>query len=163
MSYKEPKLQMVAQALIGAAALVVNGLVIFAPRRVAWAGLPLPPVVRWFGVALSAIALALLLWVHQALDRNFSTVLHVREGHTLVTTGPYRWVRHPMYSVIYLMIAGWLLVSANWLVGLIWGGALTAVLLVRVRREEAVMTETFGDRYRSYMQHTGRFLPRLIH
>lgn len=161
VSYMESRCQVVVQTLIGVAGLVANGAIIFAPRRMAWAALPFPPGPRWFGAGLGVIALALLVWVQHTLGRNFSTILHVRDGHTLVTSGPYRWVRHPMYTVIYLVIASWVVVSANWFVGLIWGGGITAVLLVRLRREEAVMIETFGEQYGSYMRQTGRFLPRL--
>ena len=78
----------------------------------------------------------------------------------LITSGPYRWVRHPMYTTIFVWAVAFLLMSANWLVGGLWFGlGLVASALVRV--EEAVLIDTFGAAYRVYMRRTGRFLPRL--
>jgi protein-S-isoprenylcysteine O-methyltransferase Ste14 len=100
--------------------------------------------------------------VQWVLGKNFSPVLHVREEHTLVTEGPYRWVRHPMYTTMFVFGGGLLLLTANWIIGGPMLVAAVAVVLLRVDREEAVMIEQFGDEYREYMEHTGRFLPRLV-
>jgi protein-S-isoprenylcysteine O-methyltransferase Ste14 len=131
------------------------------PEGLSWAALPLPEWARWAGLAMAWAALPLLWWVHWALGSNFSGLLHVREDHTLVTYGPYRWVRHPMYSVFYLYMGGILLLTANWLIGGLMLAGLTAVIITRLRREEAAMIEKFGDSYRQYMERTGRFLPPL--
>jgi len=100
---------------------------------------------------------------YQSLGENFSATLHVREQHTLVMEGPYCWVRHPLYSTMYVLLVAFILLSANWFIGLASTGGLTLVVASRVKREEMVMIEKFGDRYREYMSHTGRFLPRLGH
>lgn len=131
-----------------------------APQFVAWAAIPLPQWVRWAGLALGYANLPLLWWTEATLGKNFNTTLHIREGHTLVTDGPYRWARHPMYTSLYLFVSALLSASANWLVGLPGLVALTVILLNRVDGEEALMVEQFGDEYRRYMQRTGRFLPR---
>lgn len=132
------------------------------PDLLAWAQLPLPEWARWVGAALSLAGVGLLWWVHAALGANFSSTLHLRERHTLVIHGPYRWVRHPMYTVFYVCMLGWLLLTANWIIGLLPMVGLTAIVAARVRREEATMIEKFGDAYRGYMQRTGRFLPRVV-
>ncbi len=79
----------------------------------------------------------------------------------MVTGGPYRYVRHPMYTAIAIFGLGlFVLAPANWLIlvpGVLGFGVLMAV---RIRREEEVMVEQFGDAYREYAQRTGRFLPR---
>jgi protein-S-isoprenylcysteine O-methyltransferase Ste14 len=93
------------------------------------------------------------------LGRNWSGVLELYEQHELVTEGPYRFVRHPMYTSVYLKGIGILLLSANWIVG---GGYLAAVTLMyalRVRDEEQMMLEHFGEEYRSYMSRTARLVP----
>jgi protein-S-isoprenylcysteine O-methyltransferase Ste14 len=91
---------------------------------------------------------------------DWSTNLQLREEHTLVTTGPYRWARHPMYTALFSFFVGLALVSATWLIVLLVVAA-TFVLVVRIDKEEVMMIEQFGDEYRAYMQQTGRFLPRL--
>jgi protein-S-isoprenylcysteine O-methyltransferase Ste14 len=84
-----------------------------------WLGtfaIPLPPWSQWFGVGLGAAGLILLAWVHHTLGRLWSTSLQLKEEHTLVTSGPYRWARHPMYTALFGFFAGLVLVSASWLV-----------------------------------------------
>jgi protein-S-isoprenylcysteine O-methyltransferase Ste14 len=128
---------------------------------VAWADFALPEPLRWAGLVIGYANLPLLWWIEATLGKNFNTTLHLREGHTLVTDGPYQWVRHPMYTSLYLLVVAIFLTSANWLAGVPGIASLTIILLNRVRREEAVMLEQFGEPYRAYMQRTGRFLPRI--
>ncbi|MGQ0602544.1 MAG: protein-S-isoprenylcysteine O-methyltransferase [Anaerolineales bacterium] len=162
IEYREPNRRAIQlmRLVIGLGWLLAMALYFFAPSFVAWADFPLPEWVRWAGLALGYANLPLLWWIEATLGKNFNTTLHVREGHTLVTDGPYRWVRHPMYTSLYILVSAIFLASANWLVGLPGLVSLTIILLNRVQREEAVMLEQFGDQYRAYMQHTGRFVPR---
>ncbi|MBN1935387.1 MAG: isoprenylcysteine carboxylmethyltransferase family protein [Anaerolineae bacterium] len=131
---------------------------LFAPRWLAWAALPLPLWLRWFGVGTAATALPLLLWVHLSLGHNFSPDLALRDEHTLITHGPYRWARHPMYTAFYMIHIGTALITANALIGLTWVGGLSWLVALRLRREEAMMLARFGDQYCAYMRRTGRFL-----
>jgi protein-S-isoprenylcysteine O-methyltransferase Ste14 len=96
-----------------------------------------------------------------ALAQNWTPVLEVREGDTLVTTGPYRLVRHPMYAAAYVINVGMSALSANWLVAVGLLAGLTLLYAVRVRDEEQMMIDAFGDEYRDYMRRTGRLVPRL--
>ena len=128
-----------------------------------WLGtfaIPLPPWSQWFGVGLGAVGLILLVWVHHTLGRHWSTNLQLKQEHTLVTSGPYRWARHPMYTALFGLFAGLVFVAASWLVVPLVAVAIF-VLYARIGEEEAMMIEQFGDEYRIYMQRTGRFLPRL--
>jgi protein-S-isoprenylcysteine O-methyltransferase Ste14 len=131
------------------------------PSILAWAMIPLPDWAKWLGVALGLASIILIWRVQVALGSNFATTLHLREHHTLVTHGPYRWVRHPMYAMFYLYSLAIFLLTENWLVAGLHLLGISAVLLARLRREEAVMLERFGDDYRRYMQRTGRFWPHL--
>lgn len=83
--------------------------------------------------------------------------METREEHELVTGGPYRWVRHPLYAVGSSFFVSLSLVAANWFMGL----SSLSVLLVRLPKEEEKLIERFGDEYRQYMKRTGRLLPGL--
>jgi len=129
------------------------------PSRMAWAALPLPVWLRWTGVGIGVAAGSLLVWTLVNLGRNLTDTVVTRTAHTLVTTGPYRWIRHPFYVATALSILANGLTAANWF--LLAAGALTvALLVVRTRREEALLLARFGGAYRSYMDRTGRFVPR---
>ncbi len=127
-------------------------LVLFAISLQAWS--------RWIGVALSAASLPFLIWVHHTLGQHWSTNLRLIEEHRLVTSGPYHWVRLPMYTVLFGFFIGLALVSASWLVVVL----VVASILVLYRRigiEERMMVAQFGEEYRVYMKRTGCLLPRL--
>src|SRR5207244_2384452 len=115
-----------------------------------------------FGTGLVVLGLLLLVWVHRALACNFSTTLRIRPDHTLVTSGPYHWVRHPMYTVFCLVFVGICLQTANGLLGGLGLSAIGIIMIVRTPLEEAQLVEKFGEEYRHYMQRTGRYLPRLL-
>lgn len=131
------------------------------PQWIDWASLELDDWLRWVGVAFGIGSVALLAWSDHHLGRNFSPILRIRNEHTLVQTGPYRWVRHPIYTSGMLFVIAMLLVSSNWFVGLCWS-SLLVLYVQRVSREEAMMLEQFGEQYRDYMQKSGRLIPRIF-
>jgi protein-S-isoprenylcysteine O-methyltransferase Ste14 len=126
-----------------------------------FAQLPLPELAGWLGYLLALLGVGLLAWAHDTLGQNFSPWLELRGEHQLVTTGPYRWVRHPIYSAGVLVVLGIGLLSANLLVLLLPGASLSLLLVVRLRDEEAMLAERFGEAYRAWEATTGRLLPRL--
>lgn len=130
------------------------------PARIAGFGLGLPVWLRWAGVGLGAASLALLGWADHALGRNLSVTLDIKPGHQLITCGPYRWVRHPIYSSSLLFTSSHVLITSNWLVGLCLVGGIVVLVLWRIPREERMMLAEFGDAYRAHMRRTGRLLPR---
>lgn len=128
------------------------------PQRMAWASLPSPRWLRWIGVALYPIACVSFIWILRNLGPNFTDTVVTRRAHTLVTRGPYRWVRHPFYVCVAMLVVASTLAASNWFVGL--AGVVTLTLLVvRARTEEDKLVERFGDAYRAYMTETGRFWP----
>jgi protein-S-isoprenylcysteine O-methyltransferase Ste14 len=135
-------------------------LYVIHPHWVEGLSLPFPVGLRVFGAALSLACLLVLIYVHHSLGRHWSASLHLREQHELVTGGAYARVRHPMYTLLFGNMAGFSLVAANWLV-LLPRVVQFAHLYARIGREEAMMTEHFGDAYRAYMSRTGRLLPQL--
>jgi protein-S-isoprenylcysteine O-methyltransferase Ste14 len=120
----------------------------------------LPVWAGWLGVGVIAGALGVFWRSHVDLGQNWTPVLQLREGHSLVTSGIYRHVRHPMYASQWLWMIAQALLLQNWLAGI--GGALLflPMYFIRVPQEEQMMIDQFGDEYRAYMQHTGRILPR---
>ena len=130
------------------------------PAVMAWSSVPLPASVRWSGVGLTMLTAALLTWTLRSLGPNLTDTVVTRAAHTLVTRGPYRWVRHPFYDCMALFIVSISLMMANWFVAV--SGILTFVLLaIRSRTEEDKLLERFGEPYRTYRAVTGRFLPRM--
>jgi protein-S-isoprenylcysteine O-methyltransferase Ste14 len=126
----------------------------------AWSSLPLPSWLRWIGVGVCAMADGLLMWTLLRLGKNLTDTVVTRREHTLVTQGPYRFVRHPFYDSAALFVLGLSLAAANWFMG-VAGGLVIALLVVRARTEEGHLLARFGDSYRAYVERTGRFLPRL--
>jgi protein-S-isoprenylcysteine O-methyltransferase Ste14 len=117
------------------------------------------PFMAWLGAAAFAIALYVFRRTHKDLGRNWSVTLEVREQHSLVTSGIYSRVRHPMYAGFLLWALAQALLLPNWIAGpagLIGFGTLFAM---RHRHEEQMMIETFGDEYRRYMARTSRIIP----
>ncbi len=129
------------------------------PSWMAWSSVVLPDWLRWIGVTLGAIAGALLIWTFRTLGTNLTDTVVTRREHTLVTSGPYRWVRHPFYDAVALCVVANSLAAANWFLFLA-GGLVFVLIVVRTRKEEENLVARFGDRYRAYMERTGRFFPR---
>jgi protein-S-isoprenylcysteine O-methyltransferase Ste14 len=130
------------------------------PRSMSWSSMSLPVALRWTGLVLCAAAAGWLTWTLRHLGKNLTDTVVTRRHHTLVTTGPYRWVRHPFYDAVGLLVAGTSLLAANWFL-VTAGGTLLIMIVIRTRREEERLLARFGEAYRDYMARTGRFLPRI--
>ncbi len=130
------------------------------PEWMAWARLELPAWLRWCGVALAAIMLPLILWLFRSLGRNVSETVLTKSEQSLTTHGPYRWIRHPLYSFASFEFFALGLLAAN---GFILAMMLLVILALPllVEKEEAQLSAKFGERYREYMSRTGRFLPKM--
>jgi protein-S-isoprenylcysteine O-methyltransferase Ste14 len=146
-------------------AVLVYGLGLLAyvvlPGSVQWAALALPVELRWSGLLLGLSTLPLFVWAHRVLGTNFSFLLRIREGHGLVTGGPYGWIRHPIYLVAVTQGLAYFVISANALLALAWLGGVILLIAYRIPREEAGLIERFGKEYRDYMDRTGRLIPRM--
>lgn len=126
-----------------------------------FADYPFQPVLAVIGTLVMAMALVLFYRVHRELGRNWSDSLQVRETHSLVTEGLYRYVRHPMYSAFFLWGVAQLLLLPNWIAGPAGLVGFAILFGFRVGREEQMMIDAFGDQYRAYMQRTARLIPGL--
>lgn len=129
------------------------------PAWMAWSKIGLPDAVRWIGVGLGLLCVAGIYWLFSSIGSGITPVSATRREHRLSTSGPYRWVRHPLYTVGSSFIVSFGLMADNWFIALL--GILAFVAMAaRTPKEEANLIEKFGDEYRDYMKRTGRFLPK---
>jgi protein-S-isoprenylcysteine O-methyltransferase Ste14 len=114
--------------------------------------------VRWAGFALLIVGSIVRLWPVFVLGRRFSGLVAIQKGHTLVTTGIYRYIRNPSYLGLLIGSFGWALLFRAGV-----GVCLTALMLIpliaRIRSEERLLAAHFGAEYESYRSHTWRLLP----
>lgn len=141
--------------MLGLIAYMIN------PWWMSWSSLALPAWLRWMGVGLGVLAGGLLIWTLRTLGKNLTDTVVTRREHTLVTRGPYNWVRHPFYDALALSILANSLAAANWFLFLT-GGLLLVLIVIRTRTEEEKLLARFGESYRAYMERTGRFLPGIV-
>jgi len=128
------------------------------PAWMAWATVPIPGWIRWCGVAIGGAAALWLAATLRALGTNLTDTVVTRAQHTLVTTGPYRWVRHPFYVAVAGLVVGSAIIAANWFL-CVTGAIVFFLLAVRSRTEEQKLLERFGDAYAKYRSNTSAFIP----
>jgi protein-S-isoprenylcysteine O-methyltransferase len=121
---------------------------------------PVNPIVGLIGVLLCAAGVAYAIWARWHLGRNWSAVPAVKEGHELVTSGPYAYVRHPIYAGMLLALLGTVLTL---------GGATVVVFVVcvivflwRVQVEERLMMQQFPRDYPAYRERTKALIPFIV-
>jgi len=131
------------------------------PNWMAWAKIGLPDSVRWLGVGLGVLCVFGIYWLFSSIGSGITPVSATRKEHKLSTSGPYRWIRHPLYTIGSSFIVSFGLIADNWFIVLM-GILAFAAMAVRTPKEEANLIEKFGDEYREYMKRTGRFLPKLF-
>ena len=120
---------------------------------------PLPGWLRWLGFTIGLLAVLFWTWTQTHLDTQWSAQLHLTQEHHLVTSGPYAYIRHPIYAGMIGWCLALVLLTANWIFLAVCGLTI-AGLLWRVPREEQMMLEAFGTEYKAYMQRTGRYFPK---
>lgn len=116
--------------------------------------------IRWLGVALAATGGAVRLWPVFVLGERFSGLVAIQPGHTLVTNGPYRFIRHPSYLGLLIAALGWALAFRSG-IGVALAALFLVPLLARIRAEEALLLAQFGAEYASYRDRTYRLIPGL--
>ena len=119
------------------------------------------PVVRWLGLGLFAASLLLRIESIRAQGKQFSMHVALQEGHQLATDGPYRWVRHPAYLSVIGMVLGISLVFGNLFIGSLMTVLNVLWLSSRMRDEELLMLEEFGEEFSRYRKKTRKLIPFL--
>jgi len=120
-----------------------------------------PVIVRFLGMVAIAISFWLFISTHRTLGKNFSAILTIKKDHKLIQEGPYKRVRHPMYTAIYFIIYGFFLLSSNLLIGILPFISFSYLYFSRVKQEEEMMLKKFGKEYEKYMKRTGRLIPKI--
>ncbi len=148
--------------------LAQRGLAAGAYVLLLWNGIPIPWLYWRFvrqslawgyaGVAITALGVGLAIWARFLLGGNWSGTVTVKESHELIQTGPYRVVRHPIYTGISLAIAGTALALGE-VRGLLAIGVAVAAWRLKWPVEERFMTEQFGDRYVEYRRRVKALIP----
>jgi len=128
-----------------------------------WLGtrfVPDTPLVEWLGVLLTAAGVGIACWARYHLGANWSGVVTLKEGHELIRTGPYRTIRHPIYTGILLAFLG-NVVALGEVRGLIGFVIIWLSFYIKARREESFLAQEFGPNFNEHTQHTGMFLPQV--
>jgi protein-S-isoprenylcysteine O-methyltransferase Ste14 len=145
-------------------ALVLFGAIVthaLRPESMAWASFHVPEAIRWVGLVLGVLTVPAVHWVLRALGQNVSETVLTKEHHQLVTGGPYRWVRHPLYTSGLALFFALGLMAGSWFVLLATLIAFGLLRVLVIPREEQALLAKFGEGYRNYMQRTGRLVPRV--
>jgi protein-S-isoprenylcysteine O-methyltransferase Ste14 len=135
--------------------------IIYPPWRT-WFVIPFP-VPSWLqvlGIGIAAISLIFLVWTHRALGLFWTFKLEMRPKHKLVTWGPYSRIRHPMYTALLVFMLATGMIAVDWVILVITALNLP-VIWRRIKGEEQMLIDRFGNEYREYMHRTRRLLPRL--
>jgi protein-S-isoprenylcysteine O-methyltransferase Ste14 len=131
------------------------------PAWMAWSKVGLPDSIRWAGVAIGILCVLGIYWLFSSIGSGITPTSATRKEHKLVTNGIYRYVRHPLYTIGSAMFVAFGMMADSWFIAAL--GILTFILMaIRTPKEEANLIEKFGDEYREYMKHTGRYLPKLF-
>jgi len=130
------------------------------PAWMEWSKVGLPDWTRLLGVGIGILCVAGIYWLFSSIGSGITPTSATRKKHTLVTSGPYRWVRHPLYTVGSSMFISFGMMADNWFIAAL--GVLAFIgMAVRSPKEETNLIEKFGDEYLEYMKRTGRFFPKL--
>ncbi|GAC1637390.1 MAG: isoprenylcysteine carboxylmethyltransferase family protein [Candidatus Acidiferrum sp.] len=143
---------------------MIVGFLLIYNHNFAWKFLAIPIVpqndaVTVLGLLLTIGGLIFAVWARIALGANWSGTVTIKSGHNLIRRGPYKWIRHPIYTGLLLSMAGTVLLQGE--VRALLGFLLVLLALYRkAKREERFLSEEFGEGFAEHAKHTGMFLPR---
>jgi len=130
------------------------------PAWMVWSKIGLPEWARWLGVVLGILCVFGIYWLFSSIGSGITPTSGTRKEHKLVTSGPYRWVRHPLYTFGSSMFIAFGMMADNGFFAML--GILAFIgMAIRTPKEEANLIEKFGDEYREYIKRTGCFFPKL--
>lgn len=156
---KESRQERMRHALPMLAAYILT----FVPFSHSWVlGARIVPTSELLGIAgaiMTVAGVGLAIWARWHLGTNWSSTVSIRADHELIHTGPYRTIRHPIYTGMLLAFAGTALALGE-LRGIIAFAIVLIAFYFKARKEETFLTQEFGDRFAEHARHTGMFLPR---
>lgn len=149
------------QSIIGSVLVLIlfAGLIIlpFTSRR-GMAIFSAPPALGWVGVILSVLGYLLIFWSGLALGRQYSIEVTIQKDHLLITTGLYRFIRHPRYAGILYLTIGITLIYHTW-IGIALLPIVLGFILFRIHDEESLLQSEFGQKWEEYRQNSWRLIP----
>jgi protein-S-isoprenylcysteine O-methyltransferase Ste14 len=132
-----------------------------APIRGLGRALPISPLIMAAGLLIEVLGLALAIWARRHLGGNWSGAITIKQEHELIRSGPYRMLRHPIYTGILAMYTGVAILMGEWLAFI--GLAMAAFAYWRkIRLEETTLGRAFGERYAAYRRSTWALVPGLF-
>lgn len=149
------RLRYVVPLLLGGYLLAKGGRL---PDPLSHRVIPQLQALTWIGMALCLAGLAFCIWARFTLGRNWSGVVTVKGGHELITSGPYAWVRHPIYTGLLTMFVATLLVLGH-VAGIIAVPLVFVSIWIKLRYEEKLMLQKFPEEYAAYQQRVKRLIP----
>jgi protein-S-isoprenylcysteine O-methyltransferase Ste14 len=159
---KEGRFSLIAGSAAALTSMVFGAEYIFSPGFFSFAYVMKYPVwARWLGALALAVGISLLGFAHHHLGKSFHSLVVSKEDQTLVETGPYRWIRHPIYTAYLINYLGGGLLSGNIVLTVVPFTLYAVLVVIRMGQEEKVMEELFGQKYIEYEKRTGRLLPRI--
>jgi len=157
--------QSVASRVIQASPVAAGFFLLFTHTTLPWwlsqALLPDSAPVLWIGLALTAAGIAFAIWARAWIGRNWSGTVTIKEQHELIQSGPYAWVRHPIYSGFLLAFVGTALIQGQ-LRGLLGFFLVLLGFTLKLRLEENFMAEQFGNAYSDYKKRVRALVPYVI-
>jgi len=127
-----------------------------------WLGvrfIPFSAATEWIGAAVTVAGLLLAVWARRSLGGNWSAMVTLKEGHELIRSGPYRRIRHPIYTGILLAFLG-TAIALGRIIGLLAFAIVWLSFWAKARREEAFLAQEFGAQFEAHRKRTGMFLPK---
>jgi protein-S-isoprenylcysteine O-methyltransferase Ste14 len=122
--------------------------------------LPAEDWIGWSGIALTTLGVAVAVWARYSIGQYWSARVTLKEGHRVIRSGPYAWVRHPIYTGMLLAAMGTAVVVGEWR-GIVAVAIIFAAHSYKALREEELLTRELGEEYASYRRSTGFLVPRL--
>ena len=159
---KERGPSLVAGSMAALTTLVFGAEYIFSPGYFCFAYvMSYPDWLRWLGGLILAGGITILGIAHHHLGKSFHSLVVSKENQVLVETGPYQWMRHPIYTAYLMSYVGGGLLSSNLILTIVPVIMFATLVAIRMGKEEAVMKEQFGLKYIEYMKRTGRLVPQI--
>lgn len=153
--------RLIPGAIAALTALIFGLAYIFLPGTFPWSYAHYPDWLRWLGALMLLGGILLLAIAHHHLGTSFHSLVVRKSSQALAESGPYRTVRHPIYTAYALNYLGGGLLASSLVLTFIPGSLFAWMVALRIGEEEGAMLAQFGASYQDYMARTGRFVPPL--
>ncbi len=127
-----------------------------------WAYLDFPLLINWIGLILLGFSMGFFWWAFRSIKTEYHGTRGFHKNHSLITTGVYSYLRHPINVAFIPFMVSAFLITSNWALGILLIAVSVIVCLVRSPYEEKQLLERFGEDYQNYIKKTGKYFPKLF-